>query len=217
MKTPIIYSFKRCPYAMRARMAIKLANITCEIREVDLKNKPTCMLQLSPKATVPVLLIGDMVIDESLEIIDWVLSKKNIFKNNLTHEQEILTTDIIKLFDIEFKHSLDRYKYNSRYSNTNRDFHKEKCIGILKHVEASMNESRTWFFSNNINKLDISVLPFIRQFRLADEIWFDNTNQFLKIKKWLYSFLNSELLKSIMIKKDFWVDGDRSIYFPYEE
>ena len=202
---------------MRARMAIKLANIKCEIREVNLKNKPTCMLRLSPKATVPVLLIDNEIIDESLEIIDWALSKRNIFKNNITHKQEIFTTEMIKLFDIEFKYSLDRYKYNNRYSNKNRDFHKEKCINILKQVEIRMNESNTWFFSNNINRLDISVLPFIRQFRLADEAWFDNTNQLYKIKNWLYSFLNSDLLKSIMIKKDFWVDGDEAIYFPYEE
>lgn len=217
MSYPILYSFRRCPYAMRARMALNLANVTCEIREVSLKNKPQSMIKLSPKATVPVLYVNDKVIDESIEIINWALLKKDIFKNKLTQEQDEYSNEIIRLFDEEFKPSLDRYKYNNRYKNENREEHKEKCLKILKEIEINMNPSSKWFFSDDINKIDISILPFVRQFRLADECWFDETNELARIKQWLDSFLKSDLFRNIMIKKENWVDGDKPIYFPYEQ
>ena len=87
MKFPILYSFKRCPYAMRARMAIKLANIRCEIREIRLNNKPEHMLEASPKGTVPVLILEDKIIDESIEIIEWVLDQDNVFEGNLNQNR----------------------------------------------------------------------------------------------------------------------------------
>ena len=99
MKYPILYSFKRCPYAMRARMAIQLADIKCELREVRLNNKPDQMLEVSPKGTVPVLVLGDKVIDESNDIINWVLNDHKIFEVNLSDEQSNLTNNLIKLFD----------------------------------------------------------------------------------------------------------------------
>ena len=99
MKLPILYSFKRCPYAMRARMAIKLANIRCEIREIRLNNKPEHMLKVSPKGTVPVLILEDKIIDESIEIIDWVLDKDNIFEGNLNQNEVNLSEELIYIFD----------------------------------------------------------------------------------------------------------------------
>ena len=91
MEYPILYSFKRCPYAMRARMALVLAEITCEIREVRLNNKPNHMLKVSPKGTVPVLILKDMVIDESMDIINWAIKKNNLFKGNLEHSEKNLS------------------------------------------------------------------------------------------------------------------------------
>lgn len=217
MTYPILYSFRRCPFAMRARMALNLANVTCEIREVSLKNKPQSMIKLSPKATVPVLYVNDKVIDESIEIINWALLKKDIFKNRLTQEQDAYSNEIIRLFDEEFKPSLDRYKYNNRYKNENREEHKKKCLKILNKIEINMNPSSKWFFSDDINKIDISILPFVRQFRLADEFWFDETNELARTKQWLDSFLKSSLFRNIMIKKENWVDGDKPIYFPYKQ
>ena len=102
MKTPILYSFIRCPYAMRARMALSLANVVCEIREVRLSNKPKQMLEVSPKGTVPVLILEDRVIEESIEIVNWVLSSNNIFDGNLSNEQMLLTEELIKTFDGKF-------------------------------------------------------------------------------------------------------------------
>ena len=107
MKYPILYSFKRCPYAMRARMALQLAGIKCELREVRLNNKPDHMLEASPKGTVPVLVLGDKVIDESNDIINWVLNDHKIFEVNLSDEQSNLAKDLIELFDEKFKFHLD--------------------------------------------------------------------------------------------------------------
>ena len=102
-KEPILYSFKRCPYAMRARMALQLAGIKCELREVRLNNKPDHMLEASPKGTVPVLVLGDKVIDESNDIIKWALRSNNIFDGNIDHDQIDLTNRLIELFDSKFK------------------------------------------------------------------------------------------------------------------
>ena len=107
MSYPILFSFKRCPYAMRARMALYLAEIKCEIREIRLSNKPEQMLELSPKGTVPVLILEDKIIDESYDIVNWVIEESNIFDNNLETEQLELTESLIKKFDDEFKHHLD--------------------------------------------------------------------------------------------------------------
>ena len=116
MKQPILYSFRRCPYAMRARMAIYLADIKCELREVYLKNKPTEMLEISPKGTVPVLQLHDQVIEESNEIIQWALSHNSKKLMFLNLEQQDFALKTIYEFDTDFKHHLDRYKYSQRYN-----------------------------------------------------------------------------------------------------
>ena len=115
MDYPILYSFVRCPYAMRARMALKLTEIKCEIREVRLNNKPKHMIDMSPKGTVPVLVLENNIIDESNEIIEWALSFNNVFDGNLDEDQKDLTSRLIELFDSKFKYNLDRYNYATRY------------------------------------------------------------------------------------------------------
>ena len=128
---PILYSFKRCPYAMRARMALHLAEIKCELREIRLSNKPEQMLEVSPKGTVPILILEDKVIDESCDIVNWVIEESNIFNDNLESDQIDLTESLIKKFDDEFKHHLDRYKYATRYENTDSDFHRAMCLSLI--------------------------------------------------------------------------------------
>ena len=103
---PILYSFKRCPYAMRARMVLKLANIKCELREVRLNNKPKQMLQVSPKGTVPVMVVDNQIIDESLDIINWALTQNDIFKGNLSDGDLLLTEELISIFDNDFKKTI---------------------------------------------------------------------------------------------------------------
>ena len=134
MKTPILYSFKRCPYAMRARMALLLANIQCEIREVSLDNKPKHMLEISPKGTVPVLILEDQIIDESMNIVNWAITESKLFINNISRDQIEITESIINTFDNNFKYHLDRYKYSTRYKNINKEFHKFECLNIILDI-----------------------------------------------------------------------------------
>ena len=198
---------------MRARMAIKLCDIKCEIREVRLNNKPVQMIKQSPKGTVPVLVLKNKVIDESNEIIDWALSRNNVFEGNLDQPDIDITNDLIKLFDSKFKYNLDRYKYSSRYENVDINKHKIACLEILIYLESLMSDNK-WILGSEINKLDISILPFIRQFRIADAEWFDSQNKIERIKNITLNFLDSELFKDVMNKYDVWEENTKPIFFP---
>ena len=213
MKYPILYSFKRCPYAMRARMALQLTNIKCEIREVRLNNKPKHMLEVSPKGTVPVLILNDRTIEESMDVIEWALNKKNVFKGNLNENQIKVSNELIRRFDDKFKYHLDRYKYASRYGDVDEIHHRKKCEKILLEIEDIISDEE-WFFGKKINKLDISILPFIRQFRIADADWFDNHKRLKKVKNYLHNFLASKILKDVMINYDVWKEESEISYFP---
>lgn len=213
MEYPILYSFVRCPYAMRARMALKLTNTKCEIREVRLNNKPKHMMDKSPKGTVPVLVLEKKVIDESNEIIDWALGFNNIFDGNIDQEQINLTNYQIELFDSKFKYNLDRYKYANRYENINKNKHKMECLEILITLE-SLISNEGWILGSKINKLDISILPFIRQFRIADIEWFDKQEKIKGIQKILLNFLDSNLFKDVMYKYDVWEENAEPQFFP---
>ena len=213
MKYPILYSFIRCPYAMRARMALKLTNTKCEIREVRLNNKPKQMIDKSPKGTVPVLVLEKKVIDESNDIIEWALSSNNIFDGNIDHDQIDLTNNLIELFDSKFKYNLDRYKYATRYENINKDKHKKECLEILINLE-NLISNEGWILGSKINKLDISILPFIRQFRIADIEWFDKQNKIKGVQKILFNFLDSNLFKEVMYKYDVWEENAEPQFFP---
>ena len=213
MEYPILYSFIRCPYAMRARMALKLTNTKCEIREVRLNNKPKQMIDKSPKGTVPVLVLEKDVIDESNDIIEWALSSNNIFDGNIDHDQIDLTNNLIELFDSKFKYNLDRYKYATRYENINKDKHKKECLEILINLE-NLISNEGWILGSKINKLDISILPFIRQFRIADIEWFDKQNKIKGIQKILFNFLDSNLFKEVMYKYDVWEENAEPQFFP---
>ena len=213
MEYPILYSFIRCPYAMRARMALKLTNTKCEIREVRLNNKPKQMIDKSPKGTVPVLVLEKKVIDESNDIIEWALSSNNIFDGNIDHDQINLTNNLIELFDSKFKYNLDRYKYATRYENIDKDKHKKECLEILINLE-NLISNEEWILGSKINKLDISILPFIRQFRIADIEWFDKQNKIKGVQKILFNFLDSNLFKEVMYKYDVWEENAKPQFFP---
>tara|TARA_Y200000002_G_C22514101_1_gene592572 strand:+ start:204 stop:857 length:654 start_codon:yes stop_codon:yes gene_type:complete len=213
MKYPILYSFKRCPYAIRARMALKLADITCEIREVSLSNKPNHMLKISPKGTVPVLILKDKIIDESIDIINWVISKTDIFKENLDQNKLELSDEMICIFDDKFKYHLDRYKYSNRYKDADLEFHRSECKKLLISLEHLISNN-VWFFGDKLNKLDISILPFIRQFKIADIDWFDSQKDIPKVKGVLDNFLESKLFIEIMHNYKIWEEGSDSVYFP---
>ena len=208
---PILYSFRRCPYAMRARMAIHISGQKCELREVLLRDKPPSMLEYSAKGTVPVLILQDgKVIDESLDVIDWALNLND--PDNWQRSKDTKKTkELIKINDGEFKYHLDRYKYSKRYDNEDPEFHRKKCLKFIESVNNELNNSK-YIFDDNISYADIVLLPFIRQFRIADIDWFDAL-PYNNLKKWLSGFLDSTLLNSIMKKYDLWKEGDKSIVF----
>ena len=201
MNLPILYSFRRCPYAMRARMALILASKQCELREILLKNKPDHMLEISPKGTVPVLQLPDKVLDESLDIISWAtvsnLNNVHIFSKT----EETLYMELVHLFDTKFKHHLDRYKYSSRYGADPSE-HQEECKIILENLDAKINPS-PWVFGPQVSLLDISILPFIRQCKIANPEWFD-AQQFKKVIGLLDYFEQDNLFIQAMQKYELW-------------
>ena len=208
---PILYSFRRCPYAMRARMAIHISSQKCEIREVLLRDKPPSMLEYSSKGTVPVLVLqSGEVIDESLDVIDWALNLNDPDNWQRSKNNE-KTKELIKINDGEFKYHLDRYKYSKRYDNEDPEFHRKKCLSFIEKVNSELQNSK-YIFDDAISYIDISLLPFIRQFRIADKEWFDEL-PYENVKSWLSNFLNSELLESIMSKHDLWKEGDEVTIF----
>ena len=201
MNLPILYSFRRCPYAMRARMALILASKKCELREILLKNKPDHMLEISSKGTVPVLQLPDKVLDESLDIISWAtvfhLDNVHVFSKT----EETLYMEQVHLFDTKFKHHLDRYKYSSRYGADPRE-HQEECKIILESLDVKINPS-PWIFGHQVSLLDISILPFIRQCKITNPEWFD-AQQFNKVIGLLDYFEQDNLFIQAMQKYELW-------------
>jgi glutathione S-transferase len=194
-------------------MILKLADIKCELREVRLNNKPEHMLEASPKGTVPVLILEDKIIDESIDIVNWALNITNVFEGNIKQDQINLTEELIDLFDDKFKYHLDRYKYSNRYEDVDVEHHQNECLNILKKLETII-DGINWIFGDSISKLDILILPFIRQFRIADQEWFDSQQNIPGIQRVLMNFLDSNIFKSVMNKYEEWCEGSDKIYFP---
>ena len=207
-KYPTLYSFRRCPYAMRARLAIRLCKIQCIIREISLKAKNSEFLKVSPKATVPVLVLPNgEVLEESLDIIYWSLEQNGPLKLKINNQLANKTDKLIELFDTEFKFHLDRYKYSSRYNIKNSQVHRDKGRDLLVLIN-NLLEGKNYIGGKNISLLDISILPFVRQYRIADIKWFDNNLGLDNVSNWLNIFLNSDLLASIMTKYKVWEKDD---------
>ena len=194
-------------------MILKLADIKCELREVRLNNTPEHMLEASPKGTVPVLILEDKIIDESIDIVNWALNITNVFEGNIKQDQINLTEELIDLFDDKFKYHLDRYKYSNRYEDVDVEHHQNECLNILKKLETII-DGTNWIFGDSISKLDILILPFIRQFRIADQEWFDSQQNIPGIQRVLMNFLDSNIFKSVMNKYEEWCEGSDKIYFP---
>ena len=213
-KYPTLYSFRRCPYAMRARLAIRLCKIECIIREISLKAKNIEFLKVSPKGTVPVLVLPNgKVLEESLDIINWSLEQND--PNNLKVNDEVtkkINDKYIQLFDKDFKFHLDRYKYSSRYNISNSEIHRNKARNILTEIN-TMLEGKDYIGGQCMSLLDISILPFVRQYRIADINWFDNHLGLRNINNWVNIFLNTEILASIMTKYKVWEKEDPPILF----
>lgn len=211
---PILYSFRRCPYAMRARMAVRAAGQVCHLREVVLRDKPQAMIEASNKATVPVLVLpSGEVIDESLDIMLWALNAHGL--HGWLAPQEGTIGDMIKLIEQcedEFKPSLDRYKYNNRYEYANPQEHREKAEVFLRVIEGRLQKS-PFLFGDNQALADVAIAPFIRQFANTDRAWFD-ASPYPSLQRWLEAFLASETFTEIMTKYPQWQPGDEPLIFP---
>ena len=196
-----LYSFRRCPYAMRARMALRYSGIPVNIHEVSLKNKPAAMLSASPKGTVPVLVLPDStVIEESLEIMRWALSQNDPEDWLMTGraEQTQLAERLIAENDGNFKQALDRYKYSIRYPEQPRDVYREQGEIFLGKLETLLRNA-PYVCRDTCSHADIAIFPFIRQFASADESWFE-ASPYPRLRHWLKGLIDSPLFISIMEK-----------------
>lgn len=202
---PILYSFRRCPYAIRARMAIAYASITLEMREVALANKPAAMLAISPKGTVPVLQLSDRVIDESIEVMRWALSQSDP-ENWLAVDSQQEQSTLIEENDNEFKGWLDKYKYWDRYPEQSQQDYRIKAENFLSTLELRLQQN-SYLLGDNICMADIAIFPFIRQFAFVDKPWFDDADYPL-VQRWLNQFLQSKLFEQVMEKHALWQQPD---------
>lgn len=202
---PILYSFRRCPYAIRARMAIAYASITLEMREVALANKPAAMLAISPKGTVPVLQLSDRVIDESIEVMRWALSQSDP-ENWLAVDSQQEQSTLIEENDNEFKGWLDKYKYWDRYPEQSQQDYRIKAENFLSALELRLQQN-SYLLGDNICMADIAIFPFIRQFAFVDKSWFDDADYPL-VQRWLNQFLQSKLFEQVMEKHALWQQPD---------
>ena len=215
-KYPILYTFRRCPYAMRARFAIRSSKIIVEIREIKLQEKPSEFLKLSPKGTVPVLISSSgVVLEESLDIIYWALNKNDPHK--WLAKGKLENQDIRKLLDDlenKFKPNLDKYKYPSRFSGVDQYFHRDKNLCFLKKLNSYLENNKS-LNCEHLSLLDYAIFPFIRQFRNVDQDWFDKLN-FIFLNKWINQIIDSEDFSSIMKKFKKWEPNDVPIYTFFE-
>ena len=205
---PILYSFRRCPYAMRARMAMAVSKIDFEIREISLKNKPAAMLRASPKGTVPVLVLtDDLVIDESLEIMIWALNQHDPERWLCADEKTNAVMDeLITTNDGPFKFHLDRMKYANRYDNVVPAEHRDAAVKLLSNLEARLTE-HGFLLGDSPKVADIAIFPFVRQFAHADEKAF-TALPLRNLQTWLTKWEGSDLFQSIMIKHPQWQPND---------
>ncbi len=202
---PILYSFRRCPYAMRARLGILVSGQQVEHREVVLRDKPQAMLDVSPKGTVPVLVLADgTVIDESEDVLLWALHQADP-EGWLSPERESLKAmrTLVGRTEAEFKCHLDRYKYANRYEDVNSEEHRELACVFLRELNGMLGESH-YLFGERFSFGDAAIAPFVRQFANTDRAWFDE-QPWGALRRWLEEFLGSDRFLAIMGKHPQWV------------
>lgn len=201
----ILYSFRRCPYAMRARMALHISGIDYEHREIILRDKPASMLAASPKGTVPVFIKDNgEVIDESLDLALWALEQNDPKSWLSGYDARLVAHN-----DGPFKHHLDRYKYASRYDDTAPRgavdlSHRDKAEVILLQLNQQLTDN-AYLTGSAQSFTDIAIFPFIRQFAAVEPAWWAAAS-FSALRNWLNQHINSDLFKVIMKKHPLWSD-----------
>ncbi|MHA6265607.1 glutathione S-transferase [uncultured Aliiroseovarius sp.] len=205
---PILYSFRRCPYAIRARLAIASSGVQVDLREILLRDKPQAFLDTSPSATVPCLLTDQGVVDESHDIMLWALRQHD-------PENLLLMPDagdaLIQTFDGPFKTALDLTKYAVRHPQSDPEATRQDAMTLLAALENQLTKG--WLFGPSPRLADLAILPFVRQFAMIDKPRFDR-DATPRVSAWLETFLTSDRLARVMHKYQPWQPGDAVMPFP---
>lgn len=212
---PVLYSFRRCPYAMRARLALSVSGQRCALREIVLRDKPAEMIAASPKATVPVLQLPDgRVLEQSLDIMHWALARHDPEQWLEPETGQVGDMDtLIAACDGDFKHHLDRYKYAPRYGpETDPECHRSAAMVFLKQLNARL-ETQGQLFGARPSLADFAIFPFVRQFANTDRDWF-NIQDLPGLQVWLAGHLNATRFQDVMTKWPVWRPGDVEPVFP---
>jgi len=210
---PILYSFRRCPYAMRARLALFVSGIRCEMREITLAHKPSNMLEASPKGTVPVLVLKDRVLDQSLDIMHWALGQNDPegwSTSGQTLDEEAHA--LVRMCDDAFKTHLDRYKYPNRYDLPDGLADREAGSTYLDQLNTKLMQSK-FLMGAKWSWVDAAIAPFVRQFARTDRAWFD-AQAWTALQNWLTQFEQSDNFSSVMHRYKIWYEGARPVAFP---
>ncbi|MGA8865197.1 MAG: glutathione S-transferase [Gallionella sp.] len=213
---PVLYSFRRCPYAIRARLALHSSGIAVELREVSLRDKPARMLEASPKGSVPVLVLPDgQVIDESWDIMQWALRQHDP-EGWLGQGSRYLdaATPLVRENDTTFKHQLDRYKYPDRHPEYPQIQYRLLAEEFLMQLECRLEESHC-LLGDGLSIADVAIFPFIRQFAEVDMAWFAQS-PYPELRRWLKDFIESKDFATVMLKYALWHPGDPPVIMPHE-
>ena len=203
---PVLYSFRRCPYAMRARLALDVSGIEVALREVILRDKPPAFLEASASGTVPCLVTEDGAVDESLDIMVWALEQSD---PEGWLDMPVLGQDWIARIDGPFKASLDRTKYATRFPDDDPERHRAIAAAFLNDLNAQVHG----YLFGRPTLADFAILPFVRQFALIDRGWFD-AQPWPDLQIWLDGFLASDRFARIMRKYPVWHPGAAEAMFP---
>ncbi|MGP9635342.1 glutathione S-transferase [Halomonas sp. AOP43-A1-21] len=207
-----LYSFRRCPYAMRARLGLLFAELPVELREITLKKKPAQMLAISPKGTVPVLQLFDgTVIEESREIMVWALEQQDA-QGLLDAKVRTQANALIEQNDNEFKHWLDRYKYADRHLEMTQAEYRQRGEAFLQVLEEKLTQ-KPYLLGDNATIADIGIMPFIRQFAHVDRDVFYSL-PYPHLQRWLQHWLEHAFFLQAMTKFHPWQEGDDVVVFP---
>ncbi len=209
---PVLYSFRRCPYAIRARLALHISGIAYELREIQLRRKPDCMLTASPKGSVPVLLRPDgQVIDESWDIMLWALQQhdpENWRGPHNRYQEEALPW--VTINDSTFKAALDRYKYADLHPAQPQSHYRAQGEVFLQQLENKL-QTRAYLLGNHLSIADAAIFSFIRQFAAVDQDWFDQA-PYPRLRDWTHTLIASALFTTVMQKHPVWHSGGLPIF-----
>ena len=197
---PLLFSYRRCPYAMRARMALLSCGIDFDIFEISLKDKPKQMIDISSKGTVPVFVYKDLVLDESIDIMNWATEQKNNTSIKINPNDLAIIKTLIKSNDGEFKNKLDLYKYTSNKEASLKIRYRKECEVYIRNINERL-ETHKYLLSNKFGYLDMAIFPFIRQFFNVDLKWFEEAS-YNNLKNWVERISISDLFIQVMKKPE---------------